>query len=537
HVAFVSSAQYLPEAAPGAPNVYQWDDGVLSLAGILPDGTVPPGGSEVIAQSTAAVFPNYRRAMSVDGTRLLFAASLGGNRQLFQRIGGARTVLISESELTPPDPFADPSSVRLRAATPDGRNVFFTTDTGLVDADTNGDTDLYRWTDSADPTVDANLTKITPNGFAGQVVGVSDDGERVYYHTTGNDIVVWDHGSTTVISSGMIEIPGPVIERLGVDEWGPGYGRVSPDGRYFAFGTRASTGVPGNDTGPTGEVTNGHREMYLYTIGVGLQCVSCPAGEATSDATVSPTVTDAVISYTVPGIRPRFLSDGGRVFFSTADALVPEDVNGVADAYDYDPSTGRASLLSTGKGSDPANFVDASVTGDDVFIVTRQRLVKSDRDGLVDLYDVRIGDALPDVFEEPTPSCEGEACQPPPSSTPVESLLGTLAFDDGGAGGGTPAGLTARKRLVLHGTTGSLRVRLSAPGTLRWSGKGLRSGRTKRSRSGTVVLQLRLGRRARAHLRTSGLYRTSVRLIFSSSSGDVSRTTRVTFKAATKKGR
>lgn len=534
HVAFVSRTPYLSTAATngtflGPPNVYQWDDGVFSLAGVLPDGSVPATGSDVTPSL-------YRGSMSTDGRRLVFNASLGGNRQLFQRIDGSRTVWISETELDPSDPNynPDPSGVSSRAVTPDGRTVFFTTDTPLLSEDTNGGTDLYRWTDSANPSTDSNLTLISQDGDldGGQVLGVSNDGERVYYQTSGNHIVVWDHGVATLITT-EVQIPGDVREQFAVNSWGPGYGRVSPDGRYLAFASDANV----FNVGPAGDVTNGHREMYLYTLGGGLQCVSCPDGPATSDVTVKPEATAGVITYTVPGIRPHFLSDGGKVFFSTAEALVPEDVNGVMDAYEYDPAADKVSLVSSGEGSDPASFSDASSSGDDVFLVTRQRLVGSDHDDLVDLYDARIGDALPDVSEEASPGCQGETCQPPPSVAPAEDLLGSLAFDDGGVGGPRVGGISVRARLALHGAAGPLRVKLAGPGRLSWSGKGLRSGSVRRSRSGTVVVHLRLGRRARTRLRTSGLYRTSVHLTFSSAGGDVSRTTRVTFTAATKKGR
>jgi hypothetical protein len=533
HVAFVSRAQYLLEAAPGVPNVYQWDDGVLSLAGVLPDGTVPPNGSDIV---TPQPVPMYRSSMSADGSRLVFTASDGGNDQLFMRINGSRTVWVSEPELDPNDPSfpppnyqPDPSNVLLQAVTPDGRSVFFTTDSPLLPEDMNGANDLYRYTDSADPSSDHNLTLIPDNG---QVVGISDDGERVYTQTGGDNIVAWDHGTThTIISA--VPIEGDPREQLAVTSWGPGLGRLTPDGRYFAFATDASdVGI-----GPNGEVTNGHREMYLYTLGGGVKCISCPSGPATSGITVSPDVTAGVVSYTMPGIRPHFLSDDGKVFFSTAEALVPQDRNGVLDAYEYDPASDSLSLISSGKGSDPATFTDASASGDDVFIVTRQRLVASDHDDLVDLYDARIGDALPSPPEAAPPGCEGETCQGSPSASPPEDLLGSLTFDEGGAGAFGVSGLTVRRHLVLHGASGSLRVKLSSPGTLSWHGRGLRSGSVRRSRSGVLVLHLQLRRHARAQLRSSGTYRTSVHLTLDSADGDTGRATRVTFKAAAKKGR
>jgi hypothetical protein len=539
HVAFVSRAAFLPEAAPGVRNVYQWDDGVLSLAGILPNGEVPTGGSDIVL--TPPRPPIYRASMSTDGARLVFTASEGGNPQLYQRIDGNRTVRISETEIDPSDPSyqPDPSGVRLKAVTPDGRNVFFTTDTPLLIEDTNGGTDLYRWSDSADPSNDSNLTMISQGGNLadGQVAGVSDDGERVYYHTLGSDLVAWDDGIVDVVSMGGVNQAGNTSEQLAADAWGPGLGRVTPDGRYFAFATNAERfGI-----GPTGDVTNGHREMYLYSLDdQTLRCVSCPSGPATSGVTVGPGATTAVITYRMPGIRPRFLSDDGEVFFNTAEALVAGDVNGVVDAYEYDPATDSVSLVSTGEGSDPATFTDASASGDDVFFVTRQRLVASDRDNLVDLYDARIGDVLADdVVEAPRPGCEGEACQGAPSGGPGEDLPGSLTFDgdSGGSGGSSAAGLSVRRRLVVGGTAGLLGVRVSAAGRLTWRGKGLRSGSVRRSRSGRVVVRLRLGARARARLRASGSYRTSVRLTFVSPGGKVNRTTRVTFRAANKKGR
>ena len=126
--------------------------------------------------------------MSADGSRLAFAAvAISGIRQLYLHIDGRRTAWVSESELDPSDPnyTTDPTSVRLRAMTPDGRNVFFITDTPLVSQDTNSGPDLYRWTDSPNPSTDRNLTLITQDGAMSDslVAGVSDDGQRVYYQS------------------------------------------------------------------------------------------------------------------------------------------------------------------------------------------------------------------------------------------------------------------------------------------------------------------------------------------------------------------
>jgi hypothetical protein len=530
HIAFVTTTRFLPDAAPGVPNVYQWDEGMLSIASVLPDGTVAAGGSDSPT--------NLRGAMSADGSRLLFTTSTGGNPQLFLRIAGGRTAWVSETELDPSDPSyqPDPSGVQVMGMTPDGRNVFFTTDTPLLPEDTNGGPDLYRYTDSADPFSDNNLTLISQGGDLTNVrfIGMSDDGERVYYETNIPSLVVWDRGTTTVIS-GAFSLSNDSNEGVGLSAATPGYGRVTPDGSYLAFGTDAT--VDSGVHGPTGEVTNGHREMYLYGLrDRRLICVSCPPGPATSDATVLPAVTRGNPTVGNAGFRPRFLSDSGLVFFSTADGLVPEDTNGVLDAYEYDPATGSVSLISTGKGKDPATFADASGSGDDVFFVTRQRLVASDRDDLVDVYDARDGSSLPQLLEQSRSDCQGDACRPPASAGPPEGPLGSLSFD--GTGPQSSSLFAVRHRIGLHGASGLLPVKLFAAGTLRWSGKGLRAGSTRRSRGGTYQVRLRLGRHARRQLRASGIYTTAVHLTFVSAGGDeIRRTTRVTFRAAARKGR
>jgi hypothetical protein len=513
HVAFVTSTQFLPDAVLGVPNVYKWDDGVLRVASVLPDGNVAPNGADSPE--------NYRGAMSADGSRLLFTASTGGNTQLYLEIDGRRTAWVSEPELDPPDPTVDPA-VQLAGMTPDGRNVFFTTDTGLVPDDVNGAPDLYRYTDSDDPSNQRNLTLIS-GGDLTEFVGTSDDGERVYYRALGV-MTLWDHGVRSVVGN--------------VDA-GPFGARVSPDGAFLAFATNTTDG---SGHGATGEVTNGHVEMYLYSLRDSrprLLCVSCPPVPATADVTVFPAVTHGLPQLTNAGFRPRFLSDSGHVFFSTADALVPEDTNGVLDAYEFDPATGKTSLLSTGQGKDPTTFADASASGADVFVVTRQRLVASDRDDFVDLYDVREGSSLPEVAEPPQPpACQGDGCQPPPSGRPSKGLLGSLVFEDDSAGAGGSKLLAVRHRIVVRGVRGSLSVRLFAAGRLSWGGRGLRAGAVRRSRAGSYRVRLRLTRRARAQLRASGALRTSVHLTFVSAGGDeVRRTTRVTFRVAARKGR
>jgi hypothetical protein len=121
--------------------------------------------------------------------------------------------------------------------------------------------------------------------------------------------------------------------------------------------------------------------------------------------------------------------DGEHIFFSTPDALVPEDVNGEAscdpvtagagggitspiksceDIYEW--HDGTVSLVSGGVQNKPAVLVGGSHSGRDVFFLTTQQLVGWDGDDSTDLYDARVGGGFPEPPPQP-PICEGESCR------------------------------------------------------------------------------------------------------------------------------
>jgi hypothetical protein len=183
----------------------------------------------------------------------------------------------------------------------------------------------------------------------------------------------------------------------------------------------------------TGQVTNGHTEMYVYDATTdSLHCVSCPTGPATSDATAASFATGGNIAFALTGQRPRFFSaDGRRVFFSTAEALVAQDTNGVTDAYEYEVDTGVLRLVSPGTGGVGVWFADASSSGDDVFLVSRDRLTGMDRDGLADIYDARVGGGLPEPVTGSS-GCVGDACQGLTGVPPAFAGPGSVLFSGSG---------------------------------------------------------------------------------------------------------
>ena len=130
---------------------------------------------------------------------------------------------------------------------------------------------------------------------------------------------------------------------------------------------------------------------------------------------------NTISSYSYSTYQPRDLFNSGRLFFNSTDALVPQDTNGVADVYEYEPPNtvsepppndscttsaptynaakeGCVSLISSGQSASESAFADASENGDDVFFVTDSKLVSEDRGTAYEALRrprVRVGVAVP----------------------------------------------------------------------------------------------------------------------------------------------
>jgi hypothetical protein len=245
--------------------------------------------------------------------------------------------------------------------------------------------------------------------------------------------------------------------------------RVSPSGRYVAFmSERELTGYDNRDAGAAAlkiEPTPHDEEVFLYdSSGEGsLACPSCnpdpehrptgildyeEAGEGNGPI-IDPTervwngrwLAASIPAWTALNTveapyQSRYLLDNGRLFFNSVDPLVEGDVNrrheqipgsgeaevGVTDVYEYEPggvgscaATACVSLLSSGTFERESAFLDASVSGDDVFFLTAQRLISTDLDEAADVYDARVCTAAsPCIVPPPPPAApcgSEEACR------------------------------------------------------------------------------------------------------------------------------
>jgi hypothetical protein len=212
--------------------------------------------------------------------------------------------------------------------------------------------------------------------------------------------------------------------------------RASADGGELAFISNRSLSGYDNTDLITGQPDS---EVYLYEAGAeDPVCVSCnpsgqrPRGEPVkgNGSPVSKLAAAALLP--VPEnmyYTPRALSDDGeRLFFESFDPLLPRDVNGAKDVYEWESAASKAecaqrgadlyvsgsggclSLISSGEGPEDSEFVDASTSGNDVFFITNSSLLPQDP-GLFDVYDARVNGGLP--LPPPPVECQGETCKPP----------------------------------------------------------------------------------------------------------------------------
>lgn len=489
HVVLSSPVQLT--AAPvtaGGSGLYEWAAGHLQLVGVLPEGE---SGPVVLAGSLRKTLGHYetgvRHAVSDDGERVIMeSGETGGDGLYVREVGAGETIRIDA-----PQGGSGPSGgVSYQTASRDASRVFFLDRGHLTGSSSASGEDLYEYDINASPS--ARLKDLTADPNAGEAAGVtqvlaaSEDGSYVYFVAAGalapgavpgaHNLYVSHEGQTGLVAvlsnedARLYNLTNEGAEYL--------YARVSPDGRWLAF--MSSTGPTGYDTRDAASGTP-DAEVYLYDATTSsLVCASCnPTGTRPTGAPIGaigagvrefsaagrvPGWTGPPISFGSSALRqPRYLSDSGRLFFDSPDALIPQDVDGVEDVYEYEPpglgsctassatfvpaAGGCLNLVSAGISPARSELLDASETGGDVFFITQARLAQQDYDTAYDVYDAHeCTGASPcyPVTVKP-PACQTEAsCRTAP--TPQPALYGAPASATfSGAGNITPEAPSAMK--------------------------------------------------------------------------------------------
>lgn len=471
HIVFYSGVQLT--SAPGG-GLYEWSSGRLRLVG---------GGTYTEILAGSGTRENVRNDVADNGNVIMEGPSLWD-------AATGETIQLAEPEAGG----TGGGGGIYMDANRDASRVFFLDSPGLTEESllgvSAGGEDLYEY--NLDAPLGSRLTDLTVDRNAGEaanvqmVVGTSEDGSYVYFAAGG----VLAEGAAPGVCpepSYAREFPGRVcnlyvshdgITRLvaslpseDVNDWVKELGnqdllaRVSPNGHWLAFMSAAS--LTGYDTR---DAVSGHPDMevYLYDADSGkLVCASCdPTGARPTGVLYKPSIENIDIPNELYGEEPwvaanipgwmemhnldvarqsRYLSDSGRLFFDSSDALVSQDVNGTEDVYEYEPpgvgdcttasgtyserSDGCVGLISSGTSPEDSAFLEASETGGDVFFVTTARLVPQDVDDAYDAYDAHECMAAAPCFAEPAavaPPCATEAsCRPAP--TPQPAIFGVPA--------------------------------------------------------------------------------------------------------------
>jgi NHL repeat len=517
-VILLSAQQPLTEGlvSNGLESLYVWRDGHLTLVSVLPNGVA--AAEEGLGTEAGNADRQLRGAISSTGNRVIFTTVAGGQSHIYLRdIARGETLQIDAAHGVK-NPVGEPL---FQAATSDGSRIFFTDTARLTQASTaaRGGSDLYvcivvteenhLTCDLRDLTVDGH-----PNETAdvrGDVLGINEDGSKVYFVANGaltpdasvGDCVggnAWEAPLTAVCNLYVEEVGandtttliGALANRDEVD-WSGGVGggdlgemtsRVSSNGRFLAFmSQRALTGFNNRDA------ASGARdeEVFLYDDQARtLLCVSCSrtgarphgvfdSGETPGLLVDRPRVWQQQwLAASIPGwtrvdlnralYQSRYLSNSGRLFFDSADGLVPGDANGEEDVYEYEPSgegnctssAGCVGLVSSGESPEESAFLDASESGSDVFFLTTGSLVSGDEDGERDIYDAHVcspASPCPTQTVTSSPSCTtADSCRAAPAPQP--DILGpppTATFSGGGNKStviSPPRKLTRKQRLA-----------------------------------------------------------------------------------------
>jgi hypothetical protein len=456
------------------------------------ENAISEDGTRVLFSTNAEGEPDLEQA----GTTQLYDRVEGASEGLMDSEGNSTLEVSKPATDAPVGAPAGPA--RFWAATPDGSGVLFTSRQELT-AESNTGTaaegsDIYlaTITTSGGETSRSNLIDLAPDpegagaGVLG-VVGASQSLEYVYFVAEGTlpgvspngqgavpvagepNLYLSHNGALTFIATlarkplEEPEMPGepeqaPAGEsgrlRPGDESaWTPqgpkSQAYVTPDGRHLAFmSINSLTGAPN-----TGELTGRPvSEVFEYSADDNsLVCASCnpkggrPTGNAYLGArnNASGNGREMTMFTTATSFHhPRFMNDdGSRLFFTSSDpGLLGEDIGERTPdthARVYEFANGHASLISAKDSSLNDEFLDASESGNDVFISTRTRLLSTDVDSNSDIYDVAVGGGFAAPAAAP---CEGESgCRGSASST---STPPSLTSDQTGPSGNVPSSKT-----------------------------------------------------------------------------------------------
>jgi len=408
HVIFRSKA-HLEEEAPAAGTMAIYERAAGSsnarVVSLLPGDVTPASDAQYINSSE-------------DGASILF--EVGG--ALYLRRDGVETVKVADA----PNTFAGIAEDGSRVLYADVANGETPGELFAFDVATQSTTQIADEAIFVNVSADASYVYFTSE----QVLDDAEEG------TLGADnLYLWDGAGIRFIAvldpQDLVSFEGLPQVDLGrwtsaIDSEGRGASpaRSTPDGEVLVFQSHARLTAYDND---------GLAEIYRYDVAAdGLICISCdPSGAPAGEGAALQALVGAPVNRTT--LIPSLTDDGQAIFFSSEDAILPEDANSVNDVYEWraqgsndcKAKAGCLALISSGQGDRGSFLYSMSADGHDVFFHTKEKLVGQDVLGSPSIYDARVEGGIPDppVAED----CKGDACQGNGSVPPVLPTPGSAA--------------------------------------------------------------------------------------------------------------
>ncbi|MHB8531570.1 MAG: NHL repeat-containing protein, partial [Solirubrobacteraceae bacterium] len=390
-----SSFALTAEPVGNGTNLYESSGGALKLVSVLPSGSPANGQPQLGGPNSHLV----RNAISADGSRVIWSDE-GHQYVRDMRLG--KTLQLDEPQGMPLEPGLSPTyqTASTDAGTiffSDGAKLLPSSHATAAKPDL-----YVCEPELEAPTPKCKLSDLTtgaPGGEAGwllgAVPGAAANGSDVFFAANGAlaegakpgtcvpETLVRSNGEQTFgntcnifvakrAGAGAWEKPELVAEVSVEDEWDWAdssgsfdlnhlTSRVSPDGQWYSFmSDRSLTGYNNHDalSGKADE------EVFLYDVAAKhVLCASCDptgarphgvhdieeAGEGIGLMVDRPlTLSGRWLAANVPGwtsidllratYQSRYLLNGGRLFFNTAQALVPNDHNHTQDVYEFEPA-------------------------------------------------------------------------------------------------------------------------------------------------------------------------------------------------------
>ena len=260
----------------------------------------------------------------------------------------------------------------------DGRYVAFASHaSSLVPGDTNGKWDIFIRDRQTGQTTRVSVASDGAEGNDNSYgLGISADGRYVPFYSCASNLVSGDTNNTFDVFVHDRQIGQTTCVSVASDgtegNGSSGGSSISADGRYVAFGSRASNLVPGD--------SNGAYDAFVHDRQTGQTTRVSVASDETEGNGGSGS--------------PSISADGRYMeFYSRASNLVPGDSNGACDVFVHDRQTGqttRVSVASDGTEANEESGLYGSIISADgryvAFASGASNLVANDTNGYRDVF-------------------------------------------------------------------------------------------------------------------------------------------------------